>query len=126
MYCVTDLEDTTDPERMAAEVLNWELPGTVREVGSDGYVEFSDLSPGQYLLVQLEAANGFLPMKPFCVSLPMWLEETLTYQIDAAPKLEPVPGEKLPQTGLLIWPAWVLLGTGALLVGIGAFARKRE
>lgn len=126
LYCITGWEDMTDPQKLAASAADAGLPGTTRQVGTDGRIVYEDLEPGQYLLVQKAAAEGYLSMKPFCVSLPMSVGGELIYHIDASPKLELVPSEKLPQTGLLVWPAWVLLGAGAMLIGIGIFSEKQK
>jgi len=126
LYCITGWADTADPEKLSEAVAARGLYGTTGQVSEGGCLEYQDLEPGQYLLVQSKAAEGYQSMKPFCVSVPMSIGGKLIYHIDAKPKLEPVPGEKLPQTGQLIWPVWLLLGTGTFLVGIGLLTGKRR
>lgn len=115
---------------------------------SAGTVSFEDLPLGLYLVIQLptEASPSFT--QPFLVSLPSadpvtgyWL-----YEIDASPKVSavlpspipttptpaptptknPTPPEKLPQTGMLMWPIPVLTGIGLLLFLVGWALNKRE
>lgn len=126
LYCVTDLSGAEDPQALAEYARYMGIPGTTRPVGTDGKVTFSDLEPGYYLLVQEEAAAGYRRMNPFCVSVPMAVGEELLYDIGAAPKLERIPEENLPQTGQLIWPIWILLGGGLGLIGMGLLLQKRQ
>lgn len=63
---------------------------TVQSVDANGEVTFSDLPLGVYLLVQTEAAEGYNPVNPFVVSVPMKEGTTWIYDVDATPKMEPV------------------------------------
>lgn len=126
LYCVTDWHDTADAKILADYAQAQKLPGITQDVGKDGKVTFGDLEPGQYLLVQGSVAAGYLPMNPFCVSVPMAVGEELIYNIEAAPKLERIPEPTLPQTGQLVWPIWALLGGGFGLIGLGFLLQKRK
>lgn len=126
LYPVTDREEAANARNPAEYAQSMGLPGTTQTVGEDGTVTFSGLEPGHYLLVQQEAAAGYLTMKPFCISLPMSVGGELVYDIIAEPKLERIPGGQLPQTGQLVWPIWVLLGGGFSLIGLGILVRKRK
>ena len=124
IYDVTGIADELSPEELADYAKRNSLPEQTKTVNSGGLVKFENLVPGQYLLTQDKAAEGFFKMKPFCVSLPMMVDGDLCYEIDASPKLE--PEHKLPQTGQLIWPAWAFIGLGLVFIGIGLSNQKRE
>ena len=126
LYALSDGEDTGDPQTLWKEAESTGQSLAVMAVGPDGEVRFDDLEPGRYLLGQPESAEGFLPIKPFCVSLPMTVDGQPVYHIDAAPKTERKPDSKLPQTGLLIWPAYLLLAVGAAVTGAGILVSKRK
>ena len=66
---------------------------------------FSDLSTGLYLVVQTEAATGYLPISPFLVSVPMYSTSDggWNYQIDAAPKVQPIPKDPVELTVIKNW-----------------------
>lgn len=116
---------------------------------SAGTVAFEDLPLGLYLVIQLPTETASSSTHPFLVSIPtadpvtgFWL-----YEIDASPKVSatppsptptptpiptptptktPTPPEKLPQTGMLMWPIPVLTSIGLLLFLIGWVLNKRE
>lgn len=98
------------------------LPGQTKAVGADGTVVFEPLDAGLYLVVQREAAEGYLPTEPFLVGIPMQVGGELVSHVDASPKASPAP--KLPQTGQLNWPVPVMAAAGALLLLAGR--RKRD
>lgn len=140
----------------------------------NGEVSFTDLELGLYYVVQFKRVNGFTKIKPFLITVPQKnADETLTYEIDAMPKLSTVsdagvddgdgsissggnsggsgtgqkgPGDgttaapdngtgigkpdslsqhKLPQTGQLWWPIFVLVLLGMFFIGIGFHGRYR-
>ena len=66
------------------------------KVDKYGKAVFSDLEIGLYLIVQEEAANGYMPVNPFFVTVPMVEGEGYVYDVDASPKV--VPPEKAPET----------------------------
>ena len=124
IYDVTDSPEGIDSVEMLVYVKELGIPGTEKQVDPSGFVVFDDLPTGYYLLVQRKAPAGFYPIKPFLVKLPQSTDGTTGNQIEAAPKME--PEQKLPQTGQLIWPAWVLIGLGMSVAGIGVLLWKRE
>lgn len=124
LYDVSDSPEGVGPLEMLVYVRELGIPGTEKPVDASGFVTFGGLKPGLYLLVQQKAAPGFYPVNPFLVRLPQKASGIQSGDIEAAPKLE--PEKKLPQTGQLIWPAWALLGSGIMFVGIGILAWKRE
>lgn len=124
IYDVSDCPEGVDPVEMLTYVKELGIPGTEKQVDASGFVMFDNLPAGYYLLVQWKAPAGFYPIKPFLVRLSQQTGGTTGNQIEAAPKME--PDEKLPQTGQVIWPAWVMIGLGMSVVGIGALLWKRE
>lgn len=103
----------------------------------EGKVVFNDLELGLYLIVQTEASDGYEPIKPFLVSLPMTEEGHYVYEVNAEGKFElvkePTPPEpstpttptdpELPQTGQLNWPIPILAAVGLVLFGAGWLLR---
>ena len=102
--------------------------------------------------MQDQPAEGYEPIAPFLVSVPMWDETAgaYLYTVDAAPKLggltktppaataapaKPDAGDPdtvtttaaatLPQTGQLNWPVPVLTLAGLLLMLAGWYLRAR-
>lgn len=53
-----------------------------------GSVRFSDLTPGLYIVIQAGQINGYYPMNPFMVSIPMEFNGKYIYDINATPKME--------------------------------------
>ncbi len=116
----------------------------VQDVDKDGTVEFTDLDPGLYLVVQTKAAEGYEAAVPFLVSLPYMQDGVYVYDVDASPKVEletskepespdkpttpSKPSGKLPQTGQMNWPVPIMAITGILLFAIGwiLYFGKRE
>lgn len=58
-------------------------------IGSDGTAAADGLALGLYLVMQDQPAEGYEPIAPFLVSVPMWDETAgaYLYTVDAAPKL---------------------------------------
>ena len=122
LYDVSNCPEEIDPLEMLVYVKELGIPGVEKQVSASGQVIFNDLPAGYYLLVQQKAAKGYYPMNPFLIRLAVAPGGSQVTCIDAAPKL--APEKKLPQTGQLIWPAWVFIGGGGLFIGIGLFHRK--
>lgn len=113
------------------------ISGETKKIDKNGSVSFENLKPGLYLLVQTEAAEGYNPVTPFLVSVPMQEDGSYVYNVDASPKVElekepakPVtpskPDPSLPQTGQLNWPIPVLVIAGLLLFSFGWALRFRK
>ncbi|MDO5423397.1 MAG: SpaA isopeptide-forming pilin-related protein [Eubacteriales bacterium] len=102
----------------------------------NGKAVFSNLELGLYLIAQTESSDGYEPLTPFLVSVPMNENGTYLYEINAEGKVEltsttkpteptePTEPKKpkeptLPQTGQLNWPVPVLaiLGMALFLAG---------
>lgn len=140
-----DLSDIT-ASGLARELAEFatekELTGTGATIGGDGTAVFSGLTLGLYLVVQTEAAQGYEPVSPFLVSVPMYREEAYVYDVDATPKMETLkktPEEppkpttpvdpNLPKTGQLNWPipALAILGLCLFLLGWALrYGKNRE
>ncbi len=127
------LEDIHAPalaEELAELAREKGLP-MIRERIQEGRVHFSDLEVGLYVVIQQEgdAIEGFAPIQPFLLSLPVWTDGVYQYDLQAVPKVplvtEPTvpttptepPTPDLPQTGQLNWPVPVLV-----VMGLGFFA----
>lgn len=81
------------------------LTGATASATASADAVFSNLSTGLYLLVQTEAATGYLPISPFLVSVPMYSTSDggWNYQIDAAPKVQPIPKAPVELTVIKKW-----------------------
>lgn len=124
LYDVSTCPKEMSPEELTDFMKNTSALGESRQIDGSGTANFENLRPGVYLLTQKVPADGYLTMKPFCVSLPITVNGKLIYEINAAPKLQ--PKDKLPQTGQLVWPAWAFIGMGLTFIGIGLSNLKRE
>lgn len=88
-----DLNDRNSPglaPQLASYAADQNLTGTCVSTDQNGNATFSGLSTGLYLVAQTEAAEGYLTLSPFLVSLPMYNAEagTWLYTIEAAPKVQ--------------------------------------
>lgn len=101
--------------------------GTTGKISAHGKLTFADLQPGLYLLAQRKAAEGYQKLSPFLVTLPMRTADGYTYQVDAGPKVSPVPAQpentQQPATGQPVWPIWTFLFSAAALTALG-YCRK--
>lgn len=75
-----------------------DIDGTTIKTNDNGFALFDGLAPKLYLVMQERGASGYYPIAPFLVSLPMTSEDgrELIYDIDASPKVEPVPVKPTP------------------------------
>lgn len=146
-----DMEDLTNPalaESLLYSVKQNHLPKTSASV-TDGKAFFPNLSAGLYLVWQdtADAAEGFLPIQPFLISVPLRQGDHYVLDVVAAPKMPinptpsesptptpsptpsptptppgtptPTPPPHLPQTGQLNWPIPLLAFSGAILFVAG-------
>lgn len=110
---------------------------------SEGKVCFEDVEPGLYVAVQNEVSDGFEPLSPFVISMPLCEGGEYLTDFEAKPKvsLEQEPTESveppttkpkdptLPQTGQLNWPVPVLVVSGLFLFVLGwglCFAKGKD
>lgn len=105
----------------------------------NGTYRFSGLPTGLYLVVQKKSATGYADMHSFLVSVPYLEDGEYKYQVTANVKTElykelqetpkeevkpSKPGDKLPQTGQLLWPIPLLLAAGLLMIAFGLYLRR--
>ncbi len=135
-------ENISTPELAEAFAEQISGEGIEPTVSEDGLVRFENLELGLYLIIQTEAADGFEPLKPFLVSVPMYEDGHYVYEVNAEGKfqlhqetpLTEAPTESptnpgLPQTGQLNWPIPLLAALGLGLFSIGwvlCFGRKKN
>lgn len=81
--------------KLQAYAENQKLTGLTRTVSGDGTIAFDNLKLGLYLLVQNQAADGYLEAAPFLVSVPMLEDGVYIYEVIANTKVEL---EKIPET----------------------------
>jgi len=138
-------------EDVAAFVKENKIGIYAEEKNQDGKVVFSGLELGLYLIVQTKASDGYEPVKPFLVSIPMEEDGNYVYEINAKEKFQlhqkpkpskpskpsgpsqpsepstpaapPNPPKLLPQTGQLNWPVPVLAALGLSLFSFGWILR---
>jgi LPXTG-motif cell wall-anchored protein len=67
------------------------IPCETKDIDENGYVTFSDLTPGLYLLVQEESNAEYQCVAPFLTLVPTRDDGEYLYDIVAKPKEEPVP-----------------------------------
>ena len=127
-------------ESIAAFVEGNQLSAYGTAKNQNGKAVFTDLELGLYLIVQTEASEGYEPLKPFLVAVPMNEGGHYVYEVSAEgkfqlhQKLKPTtpttPSEPtLPQTGQLKWPIPVLVVLGLSLFSAGwvlRFGRKKN
>lgn len=121
---ISKINDPDTAKALARYAADQSILGTVLEIGEMGTACFTGLRAGVYLLVQQEAAPGFMTIRPFLVQVPMAVNDEYFYDILAEPKCEqetkPQPNDsKLPQTGQLNWLIPVLAVLGLGLCGTG-------
>ncbi len=87
---LADPADTALPAELASWVSEHSLTGTAATIGSDGKVTFPDLSVGLYLICQTTSSTGFNDINPFVVTVPLDVDGTWVYDVDASPKVEPM------------------------------------
>lgn len=135
-----NLEDSALAAQLA-EHRTSSAAGQAKTPDANGQLTYTELSPGLYLLVQTQAADGFETIQPFVAALPMQTESGWVYDVDASPKVgvkktdtpqnpqtpatPQTPGTRLPQTGQLNWPIPVLSIVGLTLLGAGWLLRKK-
>ena len=105
-----------------------------KSAAADSTLKFENLPVGLYLVTQTKAAKGYQKMSPFLVSLP---GANNALDVNATPKMslkkEPKPPKdktpppsKLPQTGQLWWPVFVLAAAGMLLMFAGLLLKRHD
>lgn len=138
-----DLSSAELAEKAAAFVEKNKLGAYATAENKKGKASFEKLELGLYLIVQTKASDGYEPLKPFLVSVPMLEDGRYVYEVNAAGKFElhkvskpgkpqspqTPQGPKLPQTGQLNWPVPVLAVLGLMLFSAGwllRFGKKKD
>lgn len=135
----TDISSVKLAEDAAAFVREQDIRTYATAGNIEGKASFSNLELGLYLIIQTEPSDGYEPLKPFLVSVPMNEDGHYIYEVTAEGKMqlyqEPKPTTPskpseptLPQTGQLNWPIPVLTVLGLMLFLTGwvlCFGRKR-
>ncbi len=132
-----DISTPTLAEEVAAFVRTHGVHASATAENKDGKAVFSNLELGLYLLVQSEASDGYEPLKPFLVSVPMREDGHYVYEVNAEGKfqLHPQPQptkpaeSTLPDTGQRNWPIPALALLGLLLFSAGwilRFGKKQD
>ena len=120
--CGIALGDLTDS--MLADQLLEYMPqgarGTTKTVDADGNAAFEDLELGLYLIVQSKASNGYAPIKPFLVSLPMAENGKWNYEVDASPKV----GGYTPARSLCAWDSRIIKSVLSRIFWISGLASR--
>ena len=116
-----------------------------QELDEKGNVTFNSLDVGLYLVVHAKKTKITLSDKskvvytinPFLVSIPQKEDGKLIYDVATNPKVSPEkettpppkkevpPPKRVPQTGQLWWPVFVLGAAGMILITVG-FVRKAK
>lgn len=81
------------------------LQGTAVQADANGVAAFRNLSAGLYLFTQSQAVEGYYPVAPFLVSIPMYSGEQSgwLYDIEAAPKVQRPSLEPVSLTVVKKW-----------------------
>lgn len=138
-----DFSDVTVPklaEDLAAFVQEHDVEPCAASRNWNGTAVFSNLDLGLYLIVQTQPSDGFEPLTPFLISIPMREDGSYVYHVNADGKFElhrepepttptTPPDPTLPDTGQLNWPIPVLVLLGLLLFSAGwvlRFGKKHD
>lgn len=84
-------EDITAPslaEDVASFVREHAVPACATAENKEGRAVFFGLELGLYLIVQTEASEGYEPLRPFLVSVPMNEDGRYVYEVDAEGKFQ--------------------------------------
>lgn len=102
---LSDLNASALAQQLADYAEANQVQGYSAQADQNGYVTFSGLSAGAYLVMQTEAVEGYLPVAPFLVSLPMYSSESGSwiYSIDAAPKVQRLSADPVSVTVIKKW-----------------------
>lgn len=136
---LAELSNDSLAKILAEYALQQRIEGETQDIGDDGIAHYDGLTVGVYLVVQFNAAEGYYPIRPFLISLPSTEQEQYVYDVEAAPKVEPIKGggpddssggssdnssdssddSSLPQSGQLQWPIPILTVVGLVLIVCG-------
>ena len=116
-------------DKLADYAAQQDIAGSTKKISKEGMIDFQNLQPGLYLLVQHRAAQGYYCVNSFLVSIPLAEGDGYSYDVDASPKVSPVAkpqsgNSEQPKTGQSVWPVWAFSLSAAALA-ILLLRRKR-
>ncbi len=91
-----EFDDISDPklaEDVAAFVEAKDLSAYAEAENQEGKAVFTNLDLGLYLIVQTESSDGYEPLKPFLVSVPMNENGHYIYEVNAEGKIQHPQGQ---------------------------------
>ena len=102
---LADVNASGLPQQLAAYAQNNSLTGTSVQADKNGVIAFTGLSTGLYLVTQSQAVEGYYPVAPFLVSMPMYSAEQggWIYTIEAGPKVQRPSQEPVSLTVVKKW-----------------------
>lgn len=130
-YTSENIHNTEYPTKMLELVKKSDAVGYTKSADKKGYIKFSKLKPGLYLVYQTEIFKKDgkkFEIKEFFVTIPYDgkydVDATGKPGLDLYPKDPPKPGggnhiTRLPQTGQLSWPVPVMAVAGMTFFVLG-------
>lgn len=88
---LTEISSPELAKKLESYAAKTKQQGEDKEITEDGTTVFTELEPGLYLVVQTEAAEGYIKASPFLVSVPMLEKGAYVYDVEAGPKVEFTP-----------------------------------
>ena len=87
---LNDLRASGLAKELADYAAEKRIQGASAWADGDGFINYTSVPTGLYLVVQTKAVEGYLAVAPFLVSMPMYDAETGTYiyTVVAAPKVQ--------------------------------------
>ncbi len=134
----TDIDSNLDKVEYVQQLAEFaktnRVPALDKITTANNTVSFSHLKMGLYLVRQTNQVTGYVSTNPFLITIPFRnADGSLSYDVDANPKtsvlekiIPPKLDKKLPLTGQLWWPVWVLVGAGFILCLAGIIGKKRK
>lgn len=86
-----DLNSPCLAKRLVDYAESNDIAGDRKAIDENGTVSFVDLDQGIYLLVQETPAEGYKPISPFLVAVPLQLDGVYPYDVVARPKVQLAP-----------------------------------
>lgn len=129
-----DVESADTAEVLAAYAEDDGIEGVTQDIDGAGDVSFADVEAGLYLIVQHEPAEGYEPVNPFLVSMPMRSGDTYLYDVDASPKMEleqaptyekPGTPSEVPQSGSAVAPVAIVVAV-LVVCGVALLVIRRR
>ena len=141
---MTGADNKAKASELAAYALAQKVPVTAtKTTDANGAVKFDNIEQGLYLVRESASPAGHAPINAFLITIPQYLNGEAVYEVDAAPKTgtsdvqptpsptptsgpTPTPEPRLPQTGQLWWPVYVLVGAGLVFCLLGVTVLRKK